>query len=308
MSFHTRNPGGGVLSDGVAPAACPAPPDTWEGPKNEPTPPPTLDRFDVSSPGRRPGSRRVGGSMAVSVFVHAAALAAAAQATLRLSHWELRLPQGRNSVALAASISSPRNESQAVIRIERAKLDEVQKAVERRRAETPAVAAVRFLSAEQDQRLPPPADTTRTESVERPEPPEVPERTPPKKTTEARLPPRDTMTSIESVASAPSAAESGVQSSAPPTEVVSVKPIYPPAALSAGLEGVVKLYVRLNEKGEVVEADVFQSSGHPELDQAALDVIYRWRFTAPDGKVGIAAEFIKPIPFRIVRGVARPTR
>jgi protein TonB len=198
-------------------------------------------------------------------------------------------------------MASPRTESETTIRLEPTLHDEPEKTVERRDAETPAVAAVQFDSAQQDQRQPPPAEAKRADAVERSEPPDVPQRKPTKRTVEARLPPRETTTRVESIASAPSAASQGVQTSTPPVEIVSVKPVYPPAALSAGLEGVVMLYVRVNERGEVVEADVFRSSGHAMLDEAALEAIYRWRFTAPDGKSGVAAEFIKPMPFRIVR-------
>lgn len=141
----------------------------------------------------------------------------------------------------------------------------------------------------------------RVAAAENPAPPEIFEPPPLRRTVEARLPLHELKTSVESVAAAPAAASAGAQTSTPPTEIVSVKPIYPPAALAAGWEGVVKLYVRLNDRGEVVASEVFQSSGHALLDQAALDVIYRWRFTPPDGARGVAAEFIKPMPFRIVR-------
>jgi protein TonB len=215
--------------------------------------------------------------------------------------WELRLPQGRNSVALAASFSSTRSESEPTARLEPIHVAGDEPAVTRRRAEAPNAAATQFASAQLDRRRPPPAETPRPAADERPAPPQDREPTPPKRTAPVQLPQQEVRASVESVASAPSAASSGVQAATPPSDVVSMQPIYPPAALAAGWEGVVKLYVRLNDRGEVVEADVYQSSGHEVLDRAALEAIYRWRFTPPDGARGIAAEFIKPIPFRIIR-------
>ncbi len=46
---------------------------------------------------------------------------------------------------------------------------------------------------------------------------------------------------------------------------------YPPQAVSQGLEGDVILLLSLTENGQLVSATVARSSGHPILDQAAID-------------------------------------
>jgi protein TonB len=172
-----------------------------------------------------------------------------------------------------------------------------EKAVSRRKVDLPALAAANFATARTAERLPPPAEIARAASVEQTGPPDRPEFTPPKKSAEAQLRPRETTTSVESAASTSAAASSGVRESKAPRAVFSVDPVYPPEALAAGIEGIVKIRVRVDATGRVVEADVYQSSGYAVLDAAALNVIYRWRFSPPDGERGVAAEFVHPFEF-----------
>jgi protein TonB len=234
--------------------------------------------------------------LAASALLHVAAVAAVAQAA-RSMLWELRLPQGRNTVALAASVASTRTEDESQIRIEPAPVAAAAEPVSRRDAELPPPAKSQLAAVRTDERLPPQTEVTRRTREEQSDSPDRPESAPPKKTVEARLRPQETTTRPASVASAPSAASSGVRDSKAPQAVVIVKPVYPPEALAAGIEGVVKIRVRVDSTGKVVEAAIHQSSGHAVLDAAALGVIFRWQFSPPDGEQGVAAEFVHPFEF-----------
>jgi protein TonB len=56
------------------------------------------------------------------------------------------------------------------------------------------------------------------------------------------------------------------------------KPIYPAIAKRMGMEGTVMLKVLVSREGESLKIEIAQSSGHEILDQAATQVVKRWRF------------------------------
>ncbi len=62
--------------------------------------------------------------------------------------------------------------------------------------------------------------------------------------------------------------------------------VYPPSAVEAGVEGVVKLEVLVSEDGKVTEAKVAKSSRDRRLDAAAVEFIKGWRYkpAVQDGK------------------------
>ncbi len=62
----------------------------------------------------------------------------------------------------------------------------------------------------------------------------------------------------------------------PPVKVRDVKPIYPPEAQAAGVQGVVILEVTIDRSGNIFEGRVLR--GQPLLDQAALDAVKQWQF------------------------------
>ncbi len=74
-------------------------------------------------------------------------------------------------------------------------------------------------------------------------------------------------------------------------------PAYPAAALQARQTGRVVLLVGVRPDGSVAWAKLFQSSGVRLLDQAALDVIHRWRFSPAED-----SDTVRPtrVPFRFV--------
>lgn len=55
-------------------------------------------------------------------------------------------------------------------------------------------------------------------------------------------------------------------------------PHYPRVARLRGLEGEVVIQLAVNSKGVPVKTSLVRSSGHPVLDQAALEGLKKWRF------------------------------
>lgn len=66
----------------------------------------------------------------------------------------------------------------------------------------------------------------------------------------------------------------------PPRPLADIVPKYPLNARRAGFEGVVKVIVDVDERGEVTAVRILTSSGHSSLDQAVLDA-YRAARYAP---------------------------
>jgi TonB family protein len=64
---------------------------------------------------------------------------------------------------------------------------------------------------------------------------------------------------------------------ATPMKIKDVRPVYPPEARDAGVQGVVILEAVIGETGAVSTARVLRSI--PLLDQAALDAVRQWEFT-----------------------------
>lgn len=62
-----------------------------------------------------------------------------------------------------------------------------------------------------------------------------------------------------------------------PTKIKDVRPVYPPVARDAGIQGVVILEVVIGKDGRVTDARVLRSI--PLLDHAALDAVAQWEFT-----------------------------
>jgi protein TonB len=62
-----------------------------------------------------------------------------------------------------------------------------------------------------------------------------------------------------------------------PRKLVDVRPVYPPIALSARIEGAVILEAVINERGEIERVKVLRSQ--PLLDGAAIDAVRQWRYT-----------------------------
>lgn len=70
---------------------------------------------------------------------------------------------------------------------------------------------------------------------------------------------------------------------------------YPPEAIARGIEGEVRLIVRLSADGSVENVGIAASSGHPALDNAAIKAAYAMgRLTGASSR-----ELILPVIFRL---------
>ncbi|HQE39762.1 MAG TPA: TonB family protein [Zoogloea sp.] len=78
------------------------------------------------------------------------------------------------------------------------------------------------------------------------------------------------------------------------------KPGYPLIARRRGLEGTVKLDVRVSAEGIPIAVKVRDSGGHESLDEAAVTAVWHWRFVpARRGGDAVEASVIVPIRFRL---------
>jgi protein TonB len=79
-------------------------------------------------------------------------------------------------------------------------------------------------------------------------------------------------------------------------------PPYPSEALSAGIQGVVVLWVTIEADGGAGSVRVHQSSGTASLDRAALETVQRWRFIPGRRRgIAVACERLVPVNFTIRR-------
>jgi protein TonB len=62
-----------------------------------------------------------------------------------------------------------------------------------------------------------------------------------------------------------------------PRKTLDVRPIYPPDANAAGLEGDIYIEAVITREGNVADARVVQ--GVPLLNRAALEAVRQWRYT-----------------------------
>ena len=85
-----------------------------------------------------------------------------------------------------------------------------------------------------------------------------------------------------------------------PRAVEQQRPAYPSSARRARIQGTTLLAVLIADDGRVAEIVVKESSGHPDLDEAAADAVRRWRFTpARRGDDPIAMWVELPVDFRL---------
>lgn len=69
------------------------------------------------------------------------------------------------------------------------------------------------------------------------------------------------------------------------------KPKYPERARKRGLEGKAEISVDVDSKGNVTNVRLARTSGHAELDKAAVEQARNWKFNAPNGAAqGVTAK------------------
>lgn len=83
---------------------------------------------------------------------------------------------------------------------------------------------------------------------------------------------------------------------APPTPVNKLQPTYPSSLLSKGVGGRVVVNCVVDESGKVVSTRIKQSSGHGDLDKAAINAVNKWKFK-PGTKAGKKVKSTCNVPF-----------
>ncbi|HTY78932.1 MAG TPA: energy transducer TonB [Candidatus Bathyarchaeia archaeon] len=107
-------------------------------------------------------------------------------------------------------------------------------------------------------------------------------------------------TASRAVASASAREPGSITQTARPQGGYQVRPSYPSSALREGKQGTTMLRVHVMVDGRVGEVIVQQSAGHPDLDQAAIDAVRRWRFDpARRGSEPVAMWVLLPVEFQI---------
>jgi periplasmic protein TonB len=105
--------------------------------------------------------------------------------------------------------------------------------------------------------------------------------------------------SKESVASVGSKASSGAAVDELPSTYYNPTPPYPADALTAGVGGLVTLWVKVGADGRVESAEIHESSGRKSLDESALSTVKRWTFY-PARRKGVAVAQEVEVPIRFV--------
>lgn len=83
---------------------------------------------------------------------------------------------------------------------------------------------------------------------------------------------------------------------APPQPTSKIQPTYPSSLLSKGVGGRVLISCTVDATGKVIGTTIKSSSGHPDLDKAAINAVNRWKFK-PGTKGGKPVKSIAVVPF-----------
>ncbi len=93
---------------------------------------------------------------------------------------------------------------------------------------------------------------------------------------------------------------SGVTTAASPDYLHNPAPYYPESARRAGEQGVVLLFLQINERGVPIQINLKRSSGSSVLDRAAFNSVADWKFKpGMVGGIPVKSEIVIPIRFRL---------
>lgn len=99
-----------------------------------------------------------------------------------------------------------------------------------------------------------------------------------------------------------SAPPDGVTRTARPQGGYQVRPAYPSAPRRLGIQGTTMLRIHILADGRIGDVRVEHSAGHPDLDQAAMEAVRRWRFEpARRGADAVAMWVLLPVEFRLTQ-------
>lgn len=100
----------------------------------------------------------------------------------------------------------------------------------------------------------------------------------------------------------PAPTPDAVTQTARPQGGYQVRPAYPSAPRRLGIQGTTMLRVHILADGRIGDVRVEQSAGHPDLDQAAMEAVRRWRFEpARRGADAVAMWVLLPVEFRLTQ-------
>lgn len=100
----------------------------------------------------------------------------------------------------------------------------------------------------------------------------------------------------------PATTPDGVTRTARPQGGYQVRPTYPSAPRRLGVQGTTMLRVHVLADGRIGDLIVERSAGHPDLDQAAMEAVRRWRFEpARRGADAVAMWVLLPVEFRLTQ-------
>ena len=82
----------------------------------------------------------------------------------------------------------------------------------------------------------------------------------------------------------------------PPSPTSKTQPTYPSSLLKKGVGGKVLITCTIDDTGRVISTTIKQSSGHPDLDKAAINAVNKWKFK-PGMQAGKPVKAVCIVPF-----------